>query len=100
LGLSDEEFGALTPGLFDALLQRKKLADKAEYLRAGNIASAVINFSVGHPEEPVTPEMFLPKHLQENAGKPGIDLTKAKSPEEVAKALKSMMSKKKYNRRS
>lgn len=90
----------MTPGLFDALHQRKKLVDKAEYLRAGIVASAVVNSGMCRPEEPVEPQDFMPTFLREEEKAKGLDLTSLKSPEEVALAMKAMMGKKKYSRRS
>jgi hypothetical protein len=60
LGLSDEELGVLTPRMFHALLKRKQMADREAFLRTGMIASAVINYSMGHPEKPVSPMEFVP----------------------------------------
>jgi hypothetical protein len=65
LGLSDEDFGKLNFALFHALLKRKQAADREEFLRAGIVAAAVINFSMGAPNTPVDPRDFVPKDPNE-----------------------------------
>ena len=93
LGISDTEFGELTPHLFDLLLQRKQAQDKQEYYRAGIIAAAVVNFSMGHPDKPVSPMDFVP-----GVKKKDFDLS-TMTPEEQAKFVKGMFGKKIYNRK-
>jgi hypothetical protein len=55
----------LSPRTFHALLKRKQQADREKFLRAGIIASAVINFSMGAPDNPVTPQDFMPRDPNE-----------------------------------
>jgi hypothetical protein len=93
LRLSDNEFGSFTPHLFDLLLQRKQAADRLEYYRTGIIAAAVVNFSMGRPEKPMSPLDFVP-----GVKKKDFDLS-TMSPEDQAKYIKGMFSKKIYNRK-
>lgn len=65
LGLTDGEFGLLTPLLFDALLKRKRSAEVQAWLRTGTVAAMVANFSMGAPEKALKPRDFLPPFLEE-----------------------------------
>lgn len=85
----------MTPRMFDFLLKRKQAADRQEYYRAGLIASAVINFSMCHPEERVTAEMFVPGIKEEDTK---FDLTKM-SPEAQAKYVRKQFGKKVFRRK-
>lgn len=60
LGLSDEEFGDLTYGLLEALVDRLREDQRKEYLRVGVVAAAVINSGFCRPEKPVKPTDFVP----------------------------------------
>ena len=95
--LSEEEFGELTPALFEALLDRKQTADKAEYARAGIIAAAVINHSMSPPEKAVHPLDFVPGESKKD--RDATNLSEL-SPEAQAKAVKGMFTRKKFRRRS
>lgn len=79
----------MTYGLFEALLDRKQAETEQDFLRAGIVAAAVINFSMGHPDEPVSPMQFVPKQKEE------VDLSKL-SPEEAARHVMGQFGKKKY----
>ena len=60
LGLTDDEFGVLTPGLLEALLDRKQAESKQDYFRTGLISAAVINTSMAAPKRPVSALDFVP----------------------------------------
>jgi len=60
LGLTSDEFFALTPRQFDALLKRREHeTQRAEYMQA-QIAAYTINFSACHPKESVDPFDLMP----------------------------------------
>jgi len=65
LGLSDDEFGSMTYALLDALVKRKEAQDRNDFLRSGNIAAAVINFSDRAPDRQVSPMDFVPQREEE-----------------------------------
>ena len=88
LGLSDEDFGSLTPALFEALLIRRTAETKQDYLRSGIVAAAVINSSMAAPKEPVHPIEFVPGETKPEEP----DLTTL-SPEEQQVSVKRTMSK-------
>ena len=87
----------MDPALFQALLDRKAVADKAEYARAGIIAAAIINHSFSPPEKAVHPLDFVPG--ESGKDRDSVDLSKMK-PEDQAKVVKGMFTRKKYRRRS
>lgn len=97
LQLTEEEFGELTPGLFEALVTRKQAADKADYARAGIVAAAVINHSMSPPEKAVHPLDFVPGESKKD--REAFDLS-SMTPEAQAKAVKGMFTRKKFRRRS
>ena len=60
LHLTDAEFFALTPRQFHLLLDRhREMTEHQEFL-AGIVASAVANFSLGAPKQPLRPKDFMP----------------------------------------
>jgi hypothetical protein len=93
--LTEDEIGSLTPLLFFALLKRKQNADRQEYVRAGLVAAAVMNFSMGHPDKPVTELDFVPGWLKEQEVTPVFDLQQM-SPEAQAAYVKKQFSKRIY----
>jgi len=84
----------MTPRLFDLLLKRKEAADRQEWRRAGVVAAAVVNFSMCRPEKPISPEEFVPKTKATKE----FDL-RDMTPEQQAKYIKNMFSKKTYRRK-
>lgn len=94
LRLSDADFGKLTPRLFDALLARKEAQDTRENIRAGVVAAAVVNFSMVHPDKPVSPMDFVPqgRHSKKAAAEE-VDM-RTWSAEEQTKYIKSLFKKK------
>jgi hypothetical protein len=68
LGCTENEVGELSPLAFYALLQRKKMADKHAWFRAGTVAAAVINFSMCRApnSRPLGAEAFVPEYLLED----------------------------------
>jgi len=60
LGLTSDEFYALTPRQFDALLKRKEHADTMQEFLFGQLASVTANFSMSRPKNPTTPQDFMP----------------------------------------
>lgn len=93
LGLTDAEFGKLNPALFQALLNRKQEQDKKEFLQTGMIAAAVINFSAGHPEKPVSVMDFVPGHKKQE-----FDLRDL-PPEEQWRRIRNEFMKKEFRRK-
>lgn len=63
MGLSDDEFGALTPYQFEALLERLNLSHRRHELHTGNLAATVANTGFRAPENPATPADFMPSEL-------------------------------------
>lgn len=96
--LSDSETGRLTPALFHALLERKRAGEKQEFLRAGIVAAAVINFSMGHPDKPVTEADFVPDWLREDKDKQAVDLTTLTAEQQAAYVI-NQFSKRTYRRK-
>ena len=92
LGQTDEQFGRLTPWMFDLLLARWQAEEKKEFIRAGMVAAAVINFSSCHPDTPVSMMDFVP------GGKEEEDLSKL-SPEAQASKIITAFGKKEYVKR-
>lgn len=72
MGLNDDEFGGLTLGLLDALLNRQVEREKREYLRAGIVAAAIYNANPfrGKNSKAVSPLDFVPSfgEVQKKAG--------------------------------
>lgn len=60
LSLTSDEFYALTPRQFDALLKRKEHADTIQEFLFGQLASVAANFSMSRPKNPTTPQDFMP----------------------------------------
>jgi hypothetical protein len=94
--LTDDEFGELTPELFDALLKRKEANDKVAFIRTGIIAASIVNHSFSPPEKPVSPMDFVPG-VGVNEGSQ-IDLTKL-SPEAQAAYVLKQFGKKQFRRK-
>jgi hypothetical protein len=73
LGLSQEDFYALTPRQFNALaLRHKENYDRAELLM-GISTSSIVNHSFCTPKNPYTPMQFMPSkqgELQREKAKP------------------------------
>ena len=88
LGLTTDDFGELTPALFEALIERRKAESKQDYFRTGLISAAVINTSMAAPKTPVSAMDFVPG----DKPKPK-DLT-TMDPEEAAATVLAEMSKK------
>ncbi len=95
LGLSTTEFGELSPALFESLVERKRQADREEYLRAGIIASSIINSSMGAPEKAISPWDFVPGEKEQ---KETMDLTQM-TPEDQASYVLKMFNKIKRTRK-
>ena len=87
LGLSDEEFGDLTYAMFEALLERHKADERRKFIRAGIIATQVVNFSMCAPDEKAKIMDFVPEEKEE------VNLLKL-TPEEQAARIMSSASKK------
>ena len=94
LHLSDEQFGQLTLGQFDALVRRREEAERREWMRTGTIAAAVMNFSMNHPDRHVEMMDFVPRRPDEDDG---TDLSKL-TPEQQANRILGQMMKRTYNR--
>jgi hypothetical protein len=60
LNLTSDEFYALTPRQFNALLKRKEHADTMREFLFGQLASVTANFSMARPKKPTTPQDFMP----------------------------------------
>src|SRR6185312_12893062 len=60
LGLTSDEFYALTPRQFDALLKRKEHADTMQEFLFGQLAAMTANFSMAPPKKPARPQDFMP----------------------------------------
>lgn len=85
-GLSDEEFGDLTPALFEALLDRKVAAEKKEFLQTGILAAAIINYAGRiHEGQPVNPLAFVPNHEEKVD-----DISKLPPDQQAAAVMKQM----------
>lgn len=93
LGLSDKEFGAITPAMLDALLRRKQAREQQEFLRTGIVAAAIINFSMSPPKEPVSARDFVPDFDGTKEEKEEFDLRNL-SPEDQKRYIIDMFSKK------
>ena len=82
MGLTDDEFGNLTPYQFEGLLDRHKQRMEREELLMGIVASTVANTGFARPEEPVAPKDFMPSQL----GKTGED-SERMTAEEFSRAM-------------
>jgi hypothetical protein len=99
LGLPEDEIGTLTHALFSELLERKRIAERNEFIRAGIIAAAVINI-MGAPDKPVSELDFVPPYLQEPTDKTRDDFDlRELSPEEQARYVLAQFRKKTFVRR-
>jgi hypothetical protein len=58
-GLSLEEFGRLTPGMFQALQERRQVQFRHHCLYAGIVASTLINIKLPKDSTPVSPYDFF-----------------------------------------
>lgn len=65
LGLTDDQFYALTPRQFHLLLDRKLDEIRHREYLTGLMAATVANFSLGAPKEPVRPRDFALPLLQD-----------------------------------
>lgn len=77
LGLSDEEFGDLSYAQFEALIDRKKRADRLWWIHTGTLATAIINFSERAPERRVKVTDFLADEESE------VDISKLSAEEQA-----------------
>lgn len=77
----------MTYGLFEELVKRHQARERKEFIRTGILASAVINFSMSRPDDPVDVMDFVP------GGKEEKDLRNL-SPQEQAEYVMNQMSKK------
>lgn len=60
LGLSDDEFGEMSPRHFSLLMERREDEHRRADLRAGIVASLIANVHRSKDAEMFTPEMFMP----------------------------------------
>lgn len=67
LALTDREFYDLTPRQYQVLLERHREKQRHTEWLAGVIASAIGNFSMCRPEEPLQPKDFPLALLREEA---------------------------------
>lgn len=88
----------MTPALFDALLKRKKIDSRQEYLRTGLIAATVMNFSMARPDKAATENDFIPSWLRDDELDALVDLSTL-TPLEAAAYVRNTMMKRIYNRR-
>jgi len=58
LGLTDDQFYALTPRQYHLLLERHRDREKHTEWMVGLLASTVANWSMGAPKEPLQPRDF------------------------------------------
>lgn len=73
--------------------------ERMEYIHTGIIAANIVNFSMGHPEKPVSPLDFVPEIYRKlEGGQEEFDLRKL-SPEKQAEFVKNTMFKKVFRRR-
>lgn len=84
--------------MFDALLDRKRIADRQAYVRAGIIAAAVVNFSMGAPEKPVNELDFVPDYLREKDKEEDFDLRRL-TPEQQAAYVLNQFTKRTYQKK-
>lgn len=92
LRLSDDDFFALTPRQFDALLKRKKVETVSQEFLAAQLTSWIINTGFRTTEKPTKPQDFMPSEWRTrasvNSGKP-IRMTK-KRRADIANSIRSM----------
>jgi hypothetical protein len=62
LRLTSDEFYAMTPRHFDALMDRYERGREDNELLFGQMTAAIINYSMCHPKEPVKSVDFMPSH--------------------------------------
>ncbi len=68
-------------------------------MRAGIVAAAIINFSMGHPDKPITEMDFVPAWLKlEDKPESELDLTTMSAEKQTAAVLNTM-SKRTYTKR-
>lgn len=85
--------------MFDALLARKEAQDQRENIQSGVIAAAVVNFSMVHPEKPVSPMDFVPQSTRgKKAQVQEVDM-RTWSAQEQADYIRNLFKKKVYNHR-
>jgi hypothetical protein len=70
LGLTDEEFYALTPRQFHLLIDQHRERVEHQELLAGTVASAVANWSMKSPKEPLCAADFMPSRRDREKEKP------------------------------
>lgn len=68
LHLSDDDFYALTPRQFDALLKRKKVETVASEFLLAQLTSWVANTGFRSTEKPTKPSDFMPSEWQKTNG--------------------------------
>lgn len=70
LGLTTEEFYLLTPRQLDALTRRHAEQVRSNEFLFGQLTSAVVNFSMCHPEKPSEIRDFMPSEMRKAVVKP------------------------------
>jgi hypothetical protein len=63
LGLSSDEFYAMTPRMLDALLRRKERESWNRELLFGQLVSVFINHSMSPPKKAASPADFMPSEI-------------------------------------
>jgi hypothetical protein len=69
LGLSQEEFFLMQPRQLHALMKRWELSEENREFMPAQIASAVVNYSMGAPTEPVKADDFMPSRQKRKVDK-------------------------------
>jgi tetraacyldisaccharide-1-P 4'-kinase len=72
LGLSLEEFGQMTPRMFDALLERRHIEFRYQLLAAATVAATVINVNRRPSDPPVSPYDFVIEETPRDLAKKNI----------------------------
>ena len=93
LRLSDDDFYALTPRQFDALLKRKKVETVAQEFLAAQLTSWVANTGFRTTEKPTKPQDFMPSEWGRtrasiHSGKPRRMTKKRRA--DIANSIRSM----------
>lgn len=83
LGLSDREFGAITPRRLRILLDEEEAAREESRLLFGVVAAAVANFSMGRGDRVLTPQDFVGGH----PGRPKVERIDRKASNERIRAF-------------
>lgn len=53
----------LTPRMFAVLRKRREAEHQRQEFLVGILASNIVNFSMAHPKEPVSPADFMPSQI-------------------------------------